>query len=217
VDAPTQERKSWTAVQAYTVAAVCLFLGIAGGYLLRAPVPANLPAAVQPQPNDIPKMAQVTPDQLKHMADKKVEPLLAQLQKNPKDAKLLSDIGSAYLAARQFESAREYFERSVAAKPDASVLTQLSAAQYFCNDVDNAIATLHRALQLDPKSATALFNLGMLEWQVKSDPNAAIAAWEKLLKVNPNDPNRAQVEQLLARAKRHQAIPPGTKTDKPAM
>ena len=55
------------------------------------------------------------------------------------------------------------------------------------------------------------------EWHGKSDPKAAIAAWESCLKVNPSDPKRAQIEQMIAQAKRHLDIAPGTKTDKPAM
>jgi hypothetical protein len=37
------------------------------------------------------------------------------------------------------------------------------------------------------------------------------------LKADPNSPKKAQVEQMLAQAKKHLAIPAGTKTEKPAM
>jgi cytochrome c-type biogenesis protein CcmH/NrfG len=60
---------------------------------------------------------------------------------------------------------------------------------------------LNRALEVDPKSANALFNLGMLNWKVKKDPQAAIQDWELLLKNNPNHPKRAQVESLIAKVK----------------
>jgi cytochrome c-type biogenesis protein CcmH/NrfG len=76
---------------------------------------------------------------------------------------------------------------------------------------------LNRALQLDPKFASALFNLGMLKWQVQGDVKGAIASWEKLVKTNPNHPQVEQVKKMIARAKEHEKIPAGTKTDKPAM
>ncbi len=41
----------------------------------------------------------------------------------------------------------------------------------------------------------------------QGDREAAIAAWQKLLKTNPNHPKRAQVEELLAQAKQHSETP----------
>jgi hypothetical protein len=37
------------------------------------------------------------------------------------------------------------------------------------------------------------------------------------LKADPNSPKKAQVEQMLAQAKKHLSIPAGMKTEKPAM
>ena len=55
------------------------------------------------------------------------------------------------------------------------------------------------------------------EWKGKADPKAAISAWQAFLKADPNSPKRAQVEQMIAQAKKHLSIPAGTKTEKPAM
>ena len=100
---------------------------------------------------------------------------------------------------------------------DPVVLTQLASSYYYQGDADKAITTLQRALEIDPKNANALFNLGMLKWQAKGDPKAAVALWEKLLRTNPDHPNRGQVERLIARAKQHMSIPAGKKTDKPEL
>ena len=62
-----------------------------------------------------------------------------------------------------------------------------------------------------------LFNLGYFEWKGKADPSAAISAWQAFLKADPKSPKRAQVEQMMAQAKKHLSIPAGTKTEKPAM
>ena len=61
-------------------------------------------------------------------------------------------------------------------------------------------------LKSDPDNANALFNLGMVKWQSKSDIDGALAAWQQLLKKYPNHPRRAEVEQLIARAKQHRAV-----------
>jgi cytochrome c-type biogenesis protein CcmH/NrfG len=154
---------------------------------------------------------------LKRMADKKVEPLLEQLKKNPKDADLLEQIGRSYLAAQQFQSAQQYLEQSVAAKPKPDTLNELSFAYAKMGDIDKTVAALKQARDIDPKNPQVLFNLGFFEWRGKSDPKAAIDAWQALLKVDPSNPKRAEVEQMIAQAKKHLTIAPCTKTDKPAM
>jgi len=151
------------------------------------------------------------------MADKQVAPLLEQLQKTPQDADLLAKIGRAYMAAQQFQSAQQYYERSSTVKPKPENLNELAFVYVKLGDLDKAIATLHQALKLDPNNAKVLFNLGYFEWKGKADPKAAIAAWQGYLKADPKSPRRAEVEQMMAQAKRHLAIAPGTKTEKPAM
>jgi tetratricopeptide (TPR) repeat protein len=154
---------------------------------------------------------------MKRMADKTVAPLLEQLQKTPQDADLLAKIGRAYMAAQQYQSAQQYYERSAAAKPQADRLNELSFVYVKLGDLDKAIATLNAALKLEPRNGAVLYNLGYFEWKGKSDPKAAIAAWQAFLKADPKSPKRAQVEQMLAQAQKHLGIAPGTKTEKPAM
>jgi cytochrome c-type biogenesis protein CcmH/NrfG len=217
-------KTGWSSVQVYTLSAICLLIGVTMGYLFRGSTAPKAPAAVQTQMSagssaaGMPGApAQPTPEAMKRMADKQVEPLLAQLEKNPKDTDTMAKVAHYYIVAGQFNDAAKYYEMESAVKPSADVLTQLSGAYYYGGSGDKAIDTLNRALQLDPKSANALYNLGMLKWQVKGDTKGAIECWEKLLKENPNHPKRAQVEKMIARAKEHEKVSAGTKTDKPAM
>lgn len=211
--------KFWSNTQTYTMAIVCLMLGIVAGYLVHAPAAgANVPqvavnapkAPGNPTPPAMPSAAD-----LKRMADKQVAPLLAELQNHPNDADLLAKIGRAYLAAQQMQSAQQYYEQSVAAKANPDTLNELAFIYVKLGDLDKAISTLDRARKLDPKNPKVLYNLGYFEWKGKADPKAAIAAWEALLKADPNNPKRSEVEQMMAQAKRHLSIAPGTKTDKP--
>jgi cytochrome c-type biogenesis protein CcmH/NrfG len=48
-----------------------------------------------------------------------------------------------------------------------------------------------------------LFNLGIVRWQGKLDPKGAVQAWEQLLKLNPNYPQRQEVQEYIDRAKQH--------------
>ena len=203
--------KLWSNAQAYSVFLVCLILGSLTGYLIRAPRPANAASSEAAPAMSPTGMGQMSPEQLKHMADKKAEPLLAALKSKPNDAALLAKVGDLYVSVRQFPEAQGYYERSIAVNSaDPLVLAHLSVCYSYAGEVDKAIATLQQALQADPKFGIAWFNLGMLEWNAKSNPKAAIAAWETLLKTNPNDPHRAQVEKLIAQAKAHVNLAAGT-------
>lgn len=221
MEANQQDSKPWNNAQTYTMAVICLVLGTAAGYFLHAPAVANAgtttamvaPSAAPGNPG--PSMPSAA--DMKRMADKQVAPLLEQLQKTPQDADLLAKIGRAYMAAGQFQSSQQFYERSASVKPIADNLNELAFVYVKLGDVDKAVATLNQAVKLDPKNAKVLFNLGYFEWKGKADPQAAIAAWQAFLKADPNSPKRAQVEQMMAQAKKHLSIAPGTKTEKPAM
>jgi cytochrome c-type biogenesis protein CcmH/NrfG len=212
--------KMWSNPQAYGMAAVCLLLGIAAGYFMRGSQPAA-PASSAPAsqasktPTPDASNMQVSPEALKHMAEKQAEPLLARLEKNPNDPALLADLGKTYLAAQQFKTATEYYERSVKIKPSADTLNTLGGAYHFAGENKEALDAWQRALVIDPNNPDALFNVGMVKWQVEGDPKAAIASWTKLVKTNPNHPQRKRVEELIARAKQHADRPAAGPTDKP--
>ena len=142
----------------------------------------------------------ITVDQLKQMADKQAEPLLARLRQSPDDPFLLTEIAKIYYQTRQFPMAAKYYEDSVRVKPDPVVLVKLGGAYHLEGDDDKAIGAWNHALRRDPNNPDALFNIGFVKWQA-GDRKAAIAAWQKLLKTNPNHPKRVQVEALLAQAK----------------
>jgi cytochrome c-type biogenesis protein CcmH/NrfG len=40
-------------------------------------------------------------------------------------------------------------------------------------------------------------NIGLIRWQTKHDVPGAVASWEKLLKLNPDFPQKAQVQQMI--------------------
>jgi cytochrome c-type biogenesis protein CcmH/NrfG len=74
-------------------------------------------------------------------------------------------------------------------------------------DVDASLSQLNQVLKLNPKDVNALFNLGMIQYRGKNDAAGATAAWERLLKNNPNLDRKAMVEQLIAEAKTSRQTP----------
>lgn len=200
----------WQATQVYALAVVCLLIGLAVGYLFRgshslAPSAQAMsarpsqPAAGMPAQGGMGNQP-VTLDQMKHMADKKAEPLLDKLKSDPQNADLLIQVGQIYFSTHQFKEAADYFGKSLAVKPkNVAIRTQMASCLYYSGDVDGALQQLTQATTDDPKDANSLFNLGFIRWQGKKDPKGALAAWAQLLKSNPQlDPGKkAEVEKLM--------------------
>ncbi len=83
--------------------------------------------------------------------------------------------------------------------------TEMASCLYYSGDVDGAISQLQQSLSNDPKDANSLFNLGMIMWQGKKDSKGAMAAWQQLLKSNPqlSADRKATVQKLMADVQMH--------------
>jgi len=200
--------EGWQLQHAYTMAVVCLLAGLAIGYLFRGSEPSSprrLTEATRAATagsgidEQTPSLAQ-----MKHMAEKKAEPLLERLKQDSNNAALPVQLGDVYKQTHQFKDAANFYERSLKIDPkNAGVRSDLASVLYYTGDVDGALAQLQEALKYDAKNGAALFNLGMIRWQGKKDRNGAVAAWEELLKTNPQltADRKATVEKLIAQAK----------------
>jgi cytochrome c-type biogenesis protein CcmH/NrfG len=194
----------WQTKQVYAMAVICLVVGLAIGYLFRgSQSPAgNFQTSVQPS-TPAGGMAGQTPtlEQMKQMADKKAQPLLEKLKSDRNNRDLLAQLGNIYIAAHQFKEAASYYDKSLQVDPkNVDVRTELASCLFYSGDVDGAISQLQQSLHYDPKDANSLFDLGMIKWQGKQDSKGALAAWQELLKSNPQlSPDRkAQVQKLMA-------------------
>ena len=208
---------AWTGVQAYTLAVVCLLLGMAGGWLIRgsqSPAAVPVEAAGAPAPAAIggATNAQPTPEQLKKMADTQAAPLIEKLKSDPNNPDLLAGVGNFYYDAQQYPIAVDYYGRALKAKPsDAGVRTDMATAYWYMGNADDAIAEFNKALTYEPNKPNTLFNRGLVKWQGKMDINGAVADLKKLLATNPNYEGKDKVEQMIAEAEKHSGVKPGTK------
>ena len=196
--------------QVYTMAVICLGAGLGIGYVIR-----GSQQAVQPLHDASPAVTQAAPasakpivhrpslEEMKQMSDKQAEPLLEKLKTNPNDSSLLVQVGAIYHTTHRFKEAADYYSRALDADPkNVSVRNKLASSLYRSGDIDGSIAQLNRTLTYDPKNENALFDLGMIKLQGKSDPKGALAAWQRLLKTNPqlSADRRATVLKLMADA-----------------
>ena len=196
--------------QVYSLATLCLAVGLGIGYLMRSSQLAVLPSLKAPQALSQAPVAGAKPighrpslDEMRQMADKQASPLLEKLQKNPNDSASLLQVAAIYYGTHQFKEAAGYYNRALDTDPKSvATRTKLASSLYFEGDVDGAIAQLDRALTDDPKDPNAQFDLGVMKLQGKGDPKGAIVAWQRLLKTNPQlSPDRkATVLKVMADA-----------------
>jgi cytochrome c-type biogenesis protein CcmH/NrfG len=203
----------WTSVQAYTLAVICLLVGIAGGWLIRG---SQSPAATDASasattPAEATAAQTPTPAQMLKMAETQAAALIEKLKSDPANAELLQNIGNIYYDAQQFPTAIDYYQRALKVEPkNAGVRTDMATAYWYTGNADTAIAEFQKSLSYEPNKPNTLFNLGIVQWQGKMDINKAVATWQKLLDTNPNYEGKDKVLELIAQAKKHSSVKPGT-------
>jgi len=104
-------------------------------------------------------------------------------------------IGNLYYDLGQYRRAAEAYQASLALRPeDPSVETDLATCLHQLGEHDKALATLEHVLRYRPNFRQALLNKGVVLYAGKNDRRGAIAAWEELLRVDPNLPQRAELQ-----------------------
>lgn len=206
LQASTGNPAGWTSVQAYLLAAVCLLLGVALGYLFHGSaspaVQAATPAATQ-QDSALQKGQEAAAQAALAQA---AAPLLDAVNKSPNDFDSLVKLGNVYYDAKQYPNAITYYERALAIHPEnPDVRTDMGTAYWYAGNADKAISEMETSFKYQAGHPQSLFNLGWVRWQGKNDAKGAAEAWEKLLKANPSYPQKEQVEQYIAKAKEHAA------------
>jgi cytochrome c-type biogenesis protein CcmH/NrfG len=209
--------EQWSSVQAYTLAIICLLVGIAGGWFIRG---SQSPATAAGETASVPAPAAgtanagaqpPTPAQMQKMADTQAGPLIEKLKADPTNVGLLENIGNIYYDAHQFPTAVDYYQRALKVEPaNTNVRTDMATAYWYTGNADAAIAEFQKSLSYEPNKANTLFNLGFVEWQGKMDIDKAIASWQKLLDTNPNYEGKNKVLEMIAQAKKHSGVKPGT-------
>jgi cytochrome c-type biogenesis protein CcmH/NrfG len=210
--------EQWTSVQAYVLAVICLLVGVAGGWFIRgsqspaAPAPETMSASAPAMGNGNAAAAPTpTPAEMQKMADTQAGPLIEKLKADPNNAGLLENIGNVYYDAQQYPTAIDYYQRALKIEPaNTGVRTDMATAYWYTGNADTAIAEFQKSLSYEPNKANTLFNLGIVEWQGKMDIDKATATWQKLLDTNPNYEGRDKVLELMAQAKKHAGVKPGT-------
>ena len=114
---------------------------------------------------------------------------------NPQNADYMTEIGNINYDLGRYQNALDAYEKSLKLKPrDPGVSTDAATCYHNIGQNDKALALLDEVLQISPGFSQALFNKGVILINGKGDTAAGIAAWEELLRTNPNFPQRAELE-----------------------
>lgn len=127
-----------------------------------------------------PKLA-ISPSLQQHISH-----LEKEAAQNPRDAKILADLGNAYFDTGQTRKAIGAYEKSLAIDPvNPDVLTDLGIMHREEKNYDLALECFKKAVALNPKHLNALFNQGVVLGLDQHRHDEAKAAWRKVLEISP--------------------------------
>jgi Flp pilus assembly protein TadD len=111
----------------------------------------------------------------------------AAVDKNPRDAESLSNLGQVLVRLERTEEAIPYFERACTLNPDRwAYRFNLARALGLLQRWDQSIASYRQAQQLFPADYVTTFNLA-LTLHKKGDDAAAIEEYKRAVELNPED------------------------------
>ena len=118
----------------------------------------------------------------------KVAGLMEKITANPKDIASLRELGSIYFAAGDYKTAAIWKQKILNIDPkDQLALLALGAAQFNQGNLVEAKRLWLKAVALYPNVAEGHYNLGFL-YLTQDPPETAkaIAAWNKVIAIDPN-------------------------------
>ncbi len=210
VEAVMQPFRTWSVIRKVQIAVIIVAVMVGAGLLVRTLVarsrndaPAvKLAAAHAPTPVQRPGLPAQNPPAV---AEKAAKPILEKLKTDPNNFDLLVKAGNTYLYSRVFGGASDFYQRALQVKDDPDVRNDYASALFYSGDTDGALQQYELILKADPQNSKALFNRGMVRWRGKQDPQWAVESWKLLLTVNPDDPHRAFIKDMIAQASKHPA------------
>ena len=102
--------------------------------------------------------------------DTRVNALKSVAEREPANAKPRLDLANLYFDAERYDDAIKWYGEAVKLKPnDVDASTDLGVSYYYTNQPDKALAQFQHSLEIDPKHAKTLLNLGIVRAFGKQD------------------------------------------------
>jgi cytochrome c-type biogenesis protein CcmH/NrfG len=135
-----------------------------------------------PQPQQLPETKGPTAEQAK-----RILALEKEVSENPGNGESWVQLGNSYFDTNQPAQAIRAYKKALELNPyDANVWTDLGVMYRRNGQPFEAVGALNKAIDLDPRHEVSRLNKGVILFHDLNDPEAAVEAWEDLLKVNPD-------------------------------
>jgi tetratricopeptide (TPR) repeat protein len=185
----------------FAIAGVCF--GLIAGWII-----GSQQALLSPRTDAQPVAENVSPSSTQSPApgtpapaildETKVQALRTVVERDPKNAVALAQLGNLYYDAGRYTDAIKWYIDSLAVNPnDVSVSTDLGVSYYYNNQPDLALKQLEHSLKVDPKHTKTLLNMGVVRAFGKRDLKGATEAWQRLVEIAPDSPEGRQARQAL--------------------
>lgn len=162
------------------------------------PPPAHPPSPAQPRSPHSPPNAPHVPSGQAVPFMQKLQGYKSRLAQDPKDLEALIFLANSNFDIQRFEKAQVLYLRALEVDPkNLHIRTDLASAYRHLGDSDKAVAALHVVLEINPNHEVALYNLGIILLNDQNDQQGAADAWERLVKINPNDPLAAELKKKI--------------------
>jgi tetratricopeptide (TPR) repeat protein len=184
----------------YAIAGVCF--GLITGWIIgsqQAAISSRAGAPVaQSTPQSAPAESPSNTPAPAILDESKVQALRTVAERDSKNAVARAQLGNLYYDAGRYPDAIKWYGESLAVNPkDVDVSTDLGVSYYYNNQPDLAIQQLERSLEIDPKHAKSLLNLGVVRAFGKQDLKGAAEVWKRLVEVAPQSPEGQQARKAL--------------------
>jgi tetratricopeptide (TPR) repeat protein len=146
-------------------------------------------------------------------------------EKDPANVQSRIQLGNMYFDAERYQEAIRWYDEAFTLNPkDVNVSTDLGVCYYYTDQADRAVRQLEESLRIDPRHTKTLLNLGIVKSFGKQDLAGAAAAWEEVVKIDPNSQEGQAAQRALSNLQAAHpggtpvpppGTPPATQTPKP--
>jgi tetratricopeptide (TPR) repeat protein len=130
---------------------------------------------------------------------KQMEDMAAQ---NPKDPEVRLKLANFLYDQKQYNQSIGWYQRGLEIDPkNVNARTDLGTAYFYTGRPQDALEQYRQSLEMDPKHEPTLLNSIVVNLEGTHDLAAAQRAWDRLHKLNPNQPALASLKEKLDAAR----------------
>ncbi len=128
--------------------------------------------------------------------------LQEEAEKNPRDPEPRLKLANFLYDHQQYTKAIEWYQKALELDPkNVNARTDLGTAYFYTGRPREALGEYRKSLETDPRHEPTLLNTIVVNLEGTHDLAAAQEAWERLHRLNPNNPGLENLKQRLDAAR----------------